>query len=788
MAAPQRITRSRIAVSLVVLLPVLTALIASLPLTTPGTAREPSCWLLPNSRVLVPPGDTRCPLESHDQITAVRTVNGLSPVYDSRGVHRAIRADGAASHVEVQVSGSRDWRRLPIRTVSRRQRLTEVLMAGMVAAAVLTIPAFLLWNASTRAAIPFSLAYGAIAVIAISAMAGRSSEVVIRLAMLAFASLPAALTHLALVFPRDRRFVQEAPQLQLLPYVMLLFLVPSGFAAIHRDPLLWPVLMFVLEGATAAAWLVLIASCVFAIRESTSPLERARARLLCWGAIVLPIAPTLALVPSAPRASEIATAYLWSAAAALPLPIGLAISRYNLFDLVGDVRRWFGRLAYVGFAASVVAFAAHVGLPRLGGEPFAGPISPVFLLAFVAIASAELLRGRLIGAWESVALPHIRFLRELREQFVRDTETLADDEAVAQRLAAAIETALTPRFGCVFLDQNGVWRPAASFGDDAPIEADLAARTLRQMGGRGLVHLAREEFDGGREFESLLGRGIEALAAIRAGRRPLGLLVVGARENRTPYSGAELDFVEVLTAQAGVALENARRAEELVAIERHATAGRVAVAVAHDLGKEIDWIARLARRLPERIEDPIRAKRDLEQIQDLATSVVEALREFVEQSTRSHGEEAADIRLDSVVQSALRRVERSHGGERVLPAVEPAAAAERAHPALASVMSAVLDNALRASAPDELVRLFATVEDGVLHLVIEDQGEGMLPETRVRVFQPGFSTRAKAGGLGVGLTAAREIVASLGGSISLESEPGLGTRVAIEVPLGRQPR
>src|SRR5512145_2176273 len=137
MAVPHRITRPRIAVSLVVLAPVLTALIASLPLATPGTAREPSCWLLPNSRVLVPPGAAHCPLESHDQITAVRTVNGLNPVYDGRGVHRAIRADGAAPHVEVQVAGSREWQRLPIRTVSRRQRLAEVLVAGLVAAAVL---------------------------------------------------------------------------------------------------------------------------------------------------------------------------------------------------------------------------------------------------------------------------------------------------------------------------------------------------------------------------------------------------------------------------------------------------------------------------------------------------------------------------------------------------------------------------------------------------------------------------------------------------------------------------
>jgi signal transduction histidine kinase len=529
---------------------------------------------------------------------------------------------------------------------------------------------------------------------------------------------------------------------------------------------------------------VLIASCGFAIRESTSPLERARARLLCWGAIILPVAPTLALLPGAPRVSEVATAYIWSAAATLPLPIGLAVSRYNLFDLSGDVRRWFGRLAYVGVAAGLATLAIRAGAPHLGGEAIAGPIAPIFLLGFAAIAAAELLRGRLIGAWESVALPHLRALRELRERFVRDTETLAGDDAIAQRLAAAIEAALHPRLGSVLLAHNGVWRSAASFGSDAPIQVNLASQTLRQMAGRSLVHLAREEADDALDFEELLGRGIEALAAIRAGRRPLGLLVVGMRANGTPYSGAELEFVAVLTAQAGVALENARRADELVAIERHATAGRVAVAVAHDLGKELDWIARLAQRLPERVDDPIRMKRDLEQIQDFATGVVGALREFVEQSTRSPGAEPSDLRLDALVQAALRRMERAHGGERILATLDPAAAAEHMHPALASVLSAVLDNALRASSPDGLVRLFATVEDGAARFVVVDQGEGMSVEALDRAFQPGFSTRADAGGLGVGLTAAREIVASLGGTISLESEVGCGTRVVIEIPLG----
>ena len=62
-----------------------------------------------------------------------------------------------------------------------------------------------------------------------------------------------------------------------------------------------------------------------------------------------------------------------------------------------------------------------------------------------------------------------------------------------------------------------------------------------------------------------------------------------------------------------------------------------------------------------------------------------------------------------------------------------------------------------------------------------DTGCGMTPEVAARAFTAGFTTRRDEGGLGIGLSAAREIVEALGGRITLESEAGRGTRIVVSL-------
>jgi CheY-like chemotaxis protein len=74
----------------------------------------------------------------------------------------------------------------------------------------------------------------------------------------------------------------------------------------------------------------------------------------------------------------------------------------------------------------------------------------------------------------------------------------------------------------------------------------------------------------------------------------------------------------------------------------------------------------------------------------------------------------------------------------------------------------------------------ALMEGPFLQLEVSDTGSGMTFETRGRVFDPFFST--KAAGRGLGLAVVHGIVRSLGGSIRLMSEPGTGTTIQIGFP------
>ncbi|MGI2033293.1 HAMP domain-containing sensor histidine kinase [Rhizobium panacihumi] len=69
------------------------------------------------------------------------------------------------------------------------------------------------------------------------------------------------------------------------------------------------------------------------------------------------------------------------------------------------------------------------------------------------------------------------------------------------------------------------------------------------------------------------------------------------------------------------------------------------------------------------------------------------------------------------------------------------------------------------------------------NILFRDNGNGISPANRERIFQPFFSTRRHAGGTGMGLDIARTMLASHGGEIALQDTFESGTAFAITVPL-----
>jgi two-component system osmolarity sensor histidine kinase EnvZ len=77
--------------------------------------------------------------------------------------------------------------------------------------------------------------------------------------------------------------------------------------------------------------------------------------------------------------------------------------------------------------------------------------------------------------------------------------------------------------------------------------------------------------------------------------------------------------------------------------------------------------------------------------------------------------------------------------------------------------------------------------DRVIEITIDDDGPGIAPELREDVFKPFFRIEAsrnpETGGVGLGLTIARDVARNHGGDLVLEDAPGGGLRARLWLPV-----
>jgi signal transduction histidine kinase len=96
----------------------------------------------------------------------------------------------------------------------------------------------------------------------------------------------------------------------------------------------------------------------------------------------------------------------------------------------------------------------------------------------------------------------------------------------------------------------------------------------------------------------------------------------------------------------------------------------------------------------------------------------------------------------------------------------------------------LLSNAVGFSKAGDTIRVICWREQGMMVFLVEDQGVGIPKDQQWRVFER-FESRSHGSGhrgAGLGLSIVKSLVELHGGTVSLESEPGRGTRVTVRLP------
>ena len=280
------------------------------------------------------------------------------------------------------------------------------------------------------------------------------------------------------------------------------------------------------------------------------------------------------------------------------------------------------------------------------------------------------------------------------------------------------------------------------------------------------------------------------------------------------------------------ALGELKRAEvQLVRSERLAAVGELAAGLAHEVNNPVNFALNAVRAMEATVKDlgnlaqaitamdpsdPEALARRLEayqresgaqQARDLADTLVE-LAEIVGEGLKRTSSLVGDLRefarpgrgsqmlagvdLDAGLRSTLTLVGHaiSAADAQLEIDVEPGLPKLTADPAsLNQVFLNLLKNAVEAQAGRRNARIRVRLAREGDHVVVRvaDDGPGIAADALPRVFDPFYTTKDAEGGTGLGLSISHRIAADHGGSLTVESEEGMGAEFTLRLPLPADP-
>ena len=145
------------------------------------------------------------------------------------------------------------------------------------------------------------------------------------------------------------------------------------------------------------------------------------------------------------------------------------------------------------------------------------------------------------------------------------------------------------------------------------------------------------------------------------------------------------------------------------------------------------------------------------------------------------------IAISGVVADAASQIEASACSSSAEIRIDPTSLEVLGHgPSLIQAFVNLISNALKYVAPgvDPRVRIWAEEHGDVVRTRVRDNGIGIPREARERIFEPfqRLEHSAHRPGSGIGLSIVRRVVASCGGAVGVESDPGRGSTFWVDLP------
>jgi PAS domain S-box-containing protein len=224
--------------------------------------------------------------------------------------------------------------------------------------------------------------------------------------------------------------------------------------------------------------------------------------------------------------------------------------------------------------------------------------------------------------------------------------------------------------------------------------------------------------------------------------------------------------------------------QRLELYEHLAIMGKLTLCVAHELNNPLDGIRRYLSLAIIKKEDPASVERYLTEAQKGLQKMSLSIKSLMFSANPFKGPPRASDTVLNLLQDAIKIMMFQASDQRVQIDFSAPPGFEKivTEADLYYVFINIIKNALQAMPQGGRLEVNCSLHDCQMELSFQDNGAGLTSEEMDHIFQPFYSTKEGAQGLGLGLPICQKILARYDGRLAVESQRGKGTNVRVLLP------